>query len=291
MSSTPQVVTTLISLVAYITKKDEVPIAELASVFGLSESTVRDYLDVLLVSGMPGDYGAKIDVWETDGIVSLSNTDGVDVPVRLSSLEAHLLLMALESAGSDTPEVAQSVIDKLRSIVGEWESDAVSFEPTEVSPELRAAVAHALETDTALTIDYYVRSRDEVTTRTISPIEFNLDGQWYLDAYCHDKHSRRSFRADYIRTWHTTSEPAQTGSDEHNNGQPCRMTFAPEGAWLADELTPRDVSFDTHGPGTVTVELTVFSADWIVQLLMMHGRHVLAIEPREYARAALERLE
>ena len=74
MSSTPQVVTTLISLVAYITKKEEVPIAELASVFGLSESTVRDYLDVLLVSGMPDDYGAKIDVWETDGIVSLSNT-------------------------------------------------------------------------------------------------------------------------------------------------------------------------------------------------------------------------
>lgn len=291
MSSTPQVVTTLISLVAYITKKEEVPIAELASVFGLKESTVRDYLDVLLVSGMPGDYGAKIDVWENDGIVSLSNTEGVDVPVRLSSLEAHLLLMALESAGSDTPEVAQSVIEKLRNAVGEWESDAVSFEPAEVSPELRTSVTQALKTDTALTIDYYVRSRDEITTRTISPIEFNLDGQWYLDAYCHDQQGHRSFRVDYIRNWETTSEPAQKGNDADNNGETCRITFAREGAWLVDELTPRAVSFDTQGPGTVTLELTVFSTDWIVQLLMMHGRHVLAIEPGEYARAALERLE
>lgn len=291
MVSTPQVVTTLISLVSYITKNEEASISELASVFELSEETVRDYLNLLWVSGMPGDYGPKIDVFEADGFVSLDNTEGVDTPVRLSALEAHLLLMALEVSETDTPEIAQSVVRKLRSVIDEAESQALSLEPAEVPASLRAAVRHARETETALRIEYYVRSRDEVTTRTVSPVDLTLDGQWYLDAYCHVKQGYRSFRVDNIRTWETTSEPAQYGQREHDTGQTCTITFSPEGAWLADELTPRQVTFDTHGPGTVTVELTVYSADWMVQLLMMHGRHVLAVEPGEYARLALERLE
>ena len=44
----------------------------------------------------------------------------------------------------------------------------------------------------------------------------------------------------------------------------------------------------THGPGSATVTLTVYDPAWLTRWLLAHGRHVLALDPPDAARAAVQ---
>ena len=57
----------------------------------------------------------------------------------------------------------------------------------------------AADAGRALEIDYLSGSRDELTTRTVEPVQVvTIDGHWYLDAYCHRAGDMRRFRVDRI---------------------------------------------------------------------------------------------
>lgn len=285
----PDLLVRLLSLVAYINANGGASIDELATEFGVSTAEIRDNLDLLFVTGTPGIDGYMVDVSIEDDWVTLSNTDGVDVPLRLSALEAQLILFALDQV--EMPEVAESVRRKLTTAIHSQASAHVDVNAGTVPDHIRTAVQRAQDNHVAVTIDYYVPSRDELTTRTVSPHAFVRNGQWYLDAYCHDKKAPRSFRVDRIRSIQVTKIPAQTGGERTSKGFDVTLTFDPPAAWLADELGPVSVEYDTHGPGTVTVNLHVYSREWLTQLLLMHGRFVREMTPPEYAAHALKRLE
>ena len=63
-----------------------------------------------------------------------------------------------------------------------------------------AVVGSALLRRKRLMIRYYVRARDEMTEREVSPQRLvHYRGNWYLDAWCHVRNELRSFSVDAVR--------------------------------------------------------------------------------------------
>ena len=65
-----------------------------------------------------------------------------------------------------------------------------------------------------LTIDHYVRARNETVTRGVSPQRLTFYREaWYLDAWCHLRNELRSFALDAIRSVALSTEKAKEVSD------------------------------------------------------------------------------
>ena len=73
-----------------------------------------------------------------------------------------------------------------------------------------AVVGSALLGRKRLLLSYYVRSRDEVTEREVSPQRLvHYRENWYLDAWCHVRKELRSFSVDAIRRAEILEAPAR----------------------------------------------------------------------------------
>jgi predicted DNA-binding transcriptional regulator YafY len=71
------------------------------------------------------------------------------------------------------------------------------------------AVASALLKRRRLHLDYFVRSREELTHREVSPQRLvHYRDNWYLDAWCHRADAIRSFALDAVREARVLDAPA-----------------------------------------------------------------------------------
>ncbi len=78
-----------------------------------------------------------------------------------------------------------------------------------------APIATAVLQRRRLTIDHYVRARDETVTREVSPQRLTFYREaWYLDAWCHLRNELRSFALDAIRSVTLSTEEAKEASDK-----------------------------------------------------------------------------
>jgi predicted DNA-binding transcriptional regulator YafY len=70
-------------------------------------------------------------------------------------------------------------------------------------------IALSLMQQSQLELTYYVRSREELTKRSVSPqrIVYYRDN-WYLDAWCHSVNAIRSFSLDAVRSATLNSDDA-----------------------------------------------------------------------------------
>lgn len=288
----------LLGLVPYLTENQGADLAHTAQVFGISTDQLIDDLQLLFVTGRPGRMPDDLieASWE-DGRVHVGNADEVSVPVRLTGVEATSLLVALDYLISLTPEQADTIRatrEKIRAAAGVDDVDAVlEVRVPEIDPGSADLIRDAVARGTGLALDYYVPSRDELTSRLVTPRALRLAGQWYMDAWCHTSVGERSFAVANIRSVVAAEAPAAPPVPRADSAPPERrvtLTLAPEAAWIADELEPLALTHDTHGPGTVTMELRVFSHTWLIRLLLRHGRHVLEVAPPQAADAALQEI-
>ena len=73
-----------------------------------------------------------------------------------------------------------------------------------------AVVGSALLRRKRLVISYYVRARDEITEREISPQRLvHYRENWYLDAWCHVRNELRSFAIDAVRRAEIVDTPTR----------------------------------------------------------------------------------
>lgn len=78
-----------------------------------------------------------------------------------------------------------------------------------------APIATAVLQRRRLTIDHYVRTRNETVTREVSPQRLTFYREaWYLDAWCHLRNELRSFALDAIRSVTLSTEKAKEASDK-----------------------------------------------------------------------------
>jgi proteasome accessory factor C len=242
----------LLAIVGWLAREGEAPIADVARRFGLPEAELVRELEMAACCGVPPySPDALMEIVVTDERVSASLPSDLARPRRLTAAEGFALLAAgrtiLAVPGADADGALERALGKLAGVLGERSGLVVSLD----APSLLADVQRATDNGRQIEVEYHSASSDQTTHRVLDPLRvLNLDGHWYLDAYCHTATGRRRFRIDRIRTLRTTGE----------------RVAADPGGWSGD-LGPDDPRADAFvpGPGATTVRLAVDGeARWVV---------------------------
>ncbi|HHX47835.1 WYL domain-containing protein [Brevibacterium linens] len=294
MSSARERLTRLLSLVPYLDAHPGADLEETAAYFGIDSDTLIDDLQLLFVTGRPGHMPDDlIDASWEGGQIFISNAEEVSVPVRLSAEEAGVLVLALDMLSSlpglDSEAVATAA-SKLRVAAGENLRTAVDVSPIDADEELLSALRQSVEDGSALSIDYYVGSRDELTTRTIAPTRLVPGADWYVDAWCYSAGAPRRFALGRIRSWEPAAHPPMSVSEATTNSYEVTLGLAAGGAWLADELDVTNREYLDGGDTSVRIRLLVHSVDWLSRFLLCHADVITEIDDTEAVAAALRRL-
>lgn len=281
----------LLALVPYILTHQGVTFAEASREFGISEAQLKDDLNLIFVSGLPGYTPLElIDVvMDTDSIY-IRNADVISKPMRLGVDEALSLLLGLKLIEPLAPEEVSALKEKIgQATTVPIEEVAARFQVIEqpVAP----LVNEALVRNRRLLIDYYVPARDEVTTREIDPLGVALvEGQTYVRAYCRLSESLRLFRLDRIYSAKIVDRPAMPPADEQFDEirieaeERVVMEIQPSVRWLIDHLHAELVQ---ENPLTISAALA--NPEFFARLAVSLPDQILVISPPQVVEAIREK--
>jgi proteasome accessory factor C len=281
----------LLALVGWLAQVGESPIADAAQRFGMSEKELVAELELAACCGIPPytpDTLMEIEV--SEHAVRAFLPAEYARPRRLTPAEGFAvaasarLLLAVPGSEDDA---LRRALAKLDAALGSREAVGLDVD----APTHLAAIRDASDAHQALEIDYLSGSRDELTTRTVEPLQVaTIDGHWYLDAYCHRAGDMRRFRVDRIGA---VRPPAQSPAPAVTRERPLDEMFVPgpgavevhlqlgPGAqWVPESVPVRAARRD--GDGTVTdVVLDVSGMAWFERLLVQLGPAVRVVSPPE----------
>lgn len=295
----------MLNLLPYFQKHPGRSMMEAAVDLGLDSGTIMADLNRLFCCGIGDMPDELVDLDPQRQAVRIYDAQGMDKPLRLTRTEAGALLLALESLesipGLVEKQAVTSAATKLRGIMrnetsGVFDSVAVADSPEQSQV---AVLCTALENGNQVTFEYYHRGRDDVTSRTVSPVRlFSKEGRTYLNAYDHGVQEHRVFRVDMIRAVNVldaSAEPhlstLQFSADDPfrlaNATDKARLRIAPQAAWLVDTL-PCEIE-EVAADGTISVVLSLGSRDWLVQFVLNNADRVSVVEPAAIAHAVRDR--
>jgi proteasome accessory factor C len=212
----------LLSLVPYLMDHDRVTVTEAAAHFGIPAEQIRDAVNLIAVSGLPGETSAyqhddlfdiDWDAFENDDEIVLTNRVAIDDSPRFSAREASALIMGLQYL-SALPEYADrasiaSLIAKLsRGTSGALAPVGVGGAETRESllPSI-TLIRESLDRGLQLEFDY-LNARGELERRRVDALQVeSVDADWYLRGWCHLREAVRTFRLDRISRAEVTDEP------------------------------------------------------------------------------------
>ena len=214
----------LLSLVPYLIDHDRVTVAEAAAHFKVPADQIRDAVNLIAVSGLPGDTAAyqhddlfdiDWDAFENDDEIVLTNRVAIDDSPRFSAREAAALIAGLQYL-SALPENADRA--SISSLMGKL-SRGTSGAPAQVGVEgldTRESVAPTLalirdsvEKGVQLELDY-LSSRGDHERRRVDALRVeSIDADWYLRGWCHLREAVRTFRLDRISNAEITDTPIE----------------------------------------------------------------------------------
>jgi proteasome accessory factor C len=288
----------LLSLVPYLREHDGAVLTEVAQTFGISESTLREDLNVLWMCGLPGlAPGDLIDIdmdaVEGEGVIHLSNADYLPRPLRLSADEALALVLGLrtlrEIAGPGERDAVDRALKKLGAAAGDLSvTDQATVRVTAAREGIQARITDGLQRRKRLDLTYDVASRAETTRRMVDPLRvFVLEGYGYLEAWCYSALALRTFRLDRIAAVEVTDvdvEPREIELRDLTSGWFDRLRdsplvtleLQPWAAWVAEYYPTETVSRTEDGH--LVVALRVTDPAWLRGLLLRlcGGARVLA---------------
>lgn len=215
MSARPLVATEraslILQLVPYLIGKGEVSLAEAAADFEVTPDQMRAMVEKLTVIGRPGDGGfwqlphdlfdIDWDLLDQQDIVVITNTVGLERSPKFTAREAAALLAGLQLArslpGVRDSELVAGLLAKL--------SRGASAAPVDVlvAPGpvdgVRDVVDEALRRAVAVSFVYRAPDAAGPTTRTVDPVKVHIvDGQWYLQGWCHLRQAMRTFHLERV---------------------------------------------------------------------------------------------
>jgi proteasome accessory factor C len=288
----------LLALIGWLAQVGEAPIAEAAQRFGMSEKELVAELELAACCGIPPytpDTLMEIEVSENSVRAFLPAEYAR--PRRLTPAEGFAVAasarLLLTVPGSED-DALRRALAKLDAALGSREAVGLDVD----APIHLAAVRDAADAGRALEIDYLSGSRDELTTRTVEPVQVaTIDGHWYLDAYCHRAGDMRRFRVDRINAVRPAAgspRPAVTQS------RPLEEMFVPgpgavevhlqlgrDAQWVPESVPVRAVRRDDDGIVT-DVLLDVSGMAWFERLLVQLGPAVRVVSPPELTGLAAE---
>ncbi len=307
----------LLDMVPWLIQHRGVPIGEAASEFGVSEAQIVDDLELLFVCGTPGyGHAELIDAqWDT-GHIYLDNAEDIASPMRLTRDEAVTLTAGLQALGASllNPEIVERTLAKIRAAStatapaadpGQDPARRIALDLDDGSQhEAMAPLKAAFTAGRRVHLTYFVATRDESTERDVDIMRIlNLDGQWYVEGWCHRADDVRLFRLDRVEAVSvldvdgTPPERARPRDlDDVFVASASDLTVVIEAssgaAWIADYYPSEGV--ERAADGTVRVTLKVADPALVRRLMLRLGGEARVVEPAwlaakvtEEARAAL----
>jgi proteasome accessory factor C len=213
----------LLSLVPYLMDHDRVTVTEAAAHFGVPEQQVREAVQLIGVSGIPGEtttyqhedlFDIAWDDFEERDEIVLTNLVAIDDAPRFSAREAAALIAGLQYL-SALPEHADR--DAIASLTAKL-SRGASSEPSSVAVEASETdgtlglIRQSVEQGRQLQFDY-LNSQGQREQRRVDPLRVeSIDADWYLRGWCHTREALRTFRLDRMSAPSVTNEPITHGT-------------------------------------------------------------------------------
>ncbi len=290
----------LLAILAWLARRERVPVAELAHRFGVGPEELIADLELAACCGLPPYTPDQLMEILIDGDEVVAHL-GPELarPRKLSAAEGFALAASARAIvavpGGDPDGALARALAKLDAVLGERDRLRVELDEPPSLADVRAALSAGLQIE----IDYHSASRDELTTRRVDPhAAVFLDGNWYLDGYCHRAGSLRRFRIDRVNALRTTGQalchPAGP-TDPPSSDTPfvpgpdnvvVRVAVDEWGSWLADAVPTLAVGPSPDGRTEVT--LAVASPVWFGRLLVGLGPHAEVLDSPELAAAGAE---
>lgn len=217
----------LLSLVPFLIEHERISVHDAAAHFGVRPEQVREAVELIAVSGIPGETGqyqhgdlfdlAWDDFEENDQVV-LTNLVAIDDAPRFSGREAAALIAGLQylsalPENADRTAIATLMAKLARGTSGPPSQFAVGGSESDSTLALiRESVASGVQ------IEFdYVNSRGDHERRRVDPLRVeSMDADWYLRGWCHLREAVRTFRLDRIGDPRVTTEPITThAADVH----------------------------------------------------------------------------
>lgn len=208
----------LLSLVPFLMEHDRISVTEAAAHFGVDPDQVRDAVELIAVSGIPGDTGqyqhgdlfdlAWDDFEDNDQIV-LTNLVAIEDAPRFSGREAAALIAGLQYLSALPENADRTAIASLMAKLARGTSTLPSQVAVEASDsdETLALIRESVATGVQLEFDY-LSSGGHHERRRVDPLRVeSVDADWYLRGWDHLRGAVRTFRLDRIREPQITTEP------------------------------------------------------------------------------------
>lgn len=277
----------LLVMLPWLMERGEVPVAEMAERFGLTEAQLVSDIELVSMCGLPPYLDELIDVWIDEGMVSTGIPRVFTKPLRLTAPEGFALLaaarVAMQMPGAEPDGALARALEKLAAALG----DVVVVDQPQ--PPATADISAAADRGARVRITYWSATADAAGERDITPRRVFLDrGRWYVIADDHRSGEQRTFRIDRIEQWALTGqtdeprEVAAPAADEwflDDDLRTARLELPSSARWVVERYPVRAV--ESAGARTV-VELAVTDTRWLQELLLRLGSGATVLEPDEW---------
>lgn len=301
-----------LSLLPYFQQHEGRSVMEAARDLGLESKEIMTDLNRLWMCGLPGLLpGDLVELEHSLSSVRVFNAQGMDKPLRLTPMEAGVLLLTLESLenfpGLMNQEAVVSAAAKLREIVGESATAVYDSTAGGRSTEVLSALGQATDRGVQVEFTYFSHSRDETSRRQVSPTQvFTNEGETYLHAWEDAVSGHRIFRIDRIRDITLTAAPADPHRAEmqfspedpfafERAGEEAEFLLREDGVWLASYMA---MEVDTTDPALIDgagrrwfrVSYPLLSREWFLRFAISHGNVLSVTGPQELKEQIAEKV-
>lgn len=214
----------LLVLVPWLIDRGRTSVAETAAHFGVTQEFVRECVELISISGVPGDTSAyqpddlfdiAWDAFEEHDEIELTNLVAIDDAPRFSGREAAALIAGLQYLSALPDHADRVAIARLTEKLSRGASAAPSQVAVQAATtdETRSAVRRAIDDGRQLELDY-ADSQGNRERRTVDPVRLDsVDDDWYLRGWCHLRQAQRTFRLDRIASISVTEQPIEQHKD------------------------------------------------------------------------------
>lgn len=297
----------MLGIVTYLDRVGESTVDHLAARFEVTAGQIAQDIDTLWVSGLPGYWPQDLLDFDAaaleNGIVRITETHGLERPLRLGAREAIALgaalrtLQAVTQQLTDDPDVEHVLAGTLTALTAAHRDASTAFDVTleqTSRPTLLATIRAAQAARHALELTY-ADANDVTGTRTILPLSLSSgDGHTYVDAWALDSGAHRTYRLDRVLAVEPSDRPVpdvlpddpmdRTRATSHpftQAGMMITITLR-SGARVVAETVPYE-TLQQHDDGSFTLVLRVANLPWLDHLVLEHVADVLGLSDPDVA--------
>lgn len=292
----------MLNLLPYFESHPERSVMEAARDLGREPEQIMDDLNRLWCCGLPGLMpGDLVDMQHDYRRVRVTNAQGMNKPLRLTTTEATALLLALENLEAMPGLVDKSAVNsaaaKLRDLMGPQVSFIVDPDQEAVdSPDVEL-IRRAMEEKRQITFTYFSQTTFTSATRTVSAAHiFSNDGHTYLRAWDHDVRKHRTFRVDRMSDVTVLEQPSESHSAQLKFSEKDPFAFGRDNAeievredyaWVSDYVPITLTSQPENG--WITGTMPIGSQEWLVRFVLAAEGKMRITAPTHLAEAVAER--